>query len=376
MRKAFIACGGTGGHLSPGIALAEELASREWACTLLISKKQVDSRLVEKYSQFEYEALSGSPFALRPLRFVRFLGNLARGTLKCYLRIRKEKPDVVIGFGGFLSMPAMLAGRLHGLPTVIHEANRIAGRVTRMVGPFARRIYLPEGVSIRTARSSRIRHLGMPVRREIQPISKPSARSKLGLHPNTKTLLIMGGSQGAESLNRWAEESLPSLAQEEIQVICLTGGGGEDASFSFCSPKGQEVRSVFRRFSDDMATILSAADLAVTRSGAGSLAEMTRCRLPGILIPYPHSADDHQIANARNFESLGCGVQISQKGLENLLEEVKAIISDEGLLGTFQANLERADRTDVPGNMAQDIEEIVSGRRANLPEQLERGAHT
>ncbi|MDQ8180579.1 UDP-N-acetylglucosamine--N-acetylmuramyl-(pentapeptide) pyrophosphoryl-undecaprenol N-acetylglucosamine transferase [Pelagicoccus sp. SDUM812005] len=376
MKRAIIACGGTGGHMSPGIALAEELTSRNWKCTLLISNKQVDSRLVKKYRQFEYETVDGRPFSIRPLRLLLFLVSLVRGTLKCSRMIHRKHPDVVIGFGGFLSMPAMLAGFFAGLPTVIHEANRVAGRVTRIVSWFARRIYLPKGVTVRTKRSSRIRFVGMPVRDEIVSKSKSEAKSALGLDPQLKLLVIMGGSQGAESLNKWVKASLPTLAQKEVQVFCLTGGSEADSSMTFKSPKGTEVRSLFRRFSDDMATVLSAADLVVSRSGAGSIAEMMRCRAPGILIPYPFSADDHQVANAQNFEMLGCGIHMSQDYLGDLLKEVQDVLFNEWLMQKFRHNLELADRRDVRAFMANDLERIVAGNGLNMAARTEQGLRT
>lgn len=361
MKRTLIACGGTGGHMSPGIALAEELCSRGWKVTLLISNKQVDSRLVKKYDQFEYETVDGRPFSIRPDRLALFLVSLTRGFLKCRRLIRSTKPVVVVGFGGFLSMPAMLAGFASGLPTVIHEANRVAGRVTRIVSLFARRIYLPKGVSVKTKRSSRIRHIGMPVRDEIVSFSKSAAKQQLGFDPGQKLLAVMGGSQGAESLNKWVKASLPALAKRGIQVFCLTGGSGEDQSETLKSSNGKDVTSIFRSFSDDMATVLSAADLVVSRSGAGSIAEMMRCRTPGILIPYPFSADDHQVANAENFEMLGCGLQMSQDYIGNLLDEVMEVLFNEWLLQKFRGNLELADRLDVRSFMVNDLENIVSG---------------
>ncbi|MDQ8185456.1 UDP-N-acetylglucosamine--N-acetylmuramyl-(pentapeptide) pyrophosphoryl-undecaprenol N-acetylglucosamine transferase [Pelagicoccus sp. SDUM812002] len=377
MKRAIIACGGTGGHMSPGIALAEELTSRNWNCTLLISNKQVDSRLVKKYRDFDYETVDGRPFSIRPNRLVLFLISLVRGTIKCTRMIHAKKPDVVIGFGGFLSMPAMLAGFLAGLPTVIHEANRVAGRVTRIVSWFARRIYLPKGVSVRTKRSSRIRYVGMPVRNEIVSQSKSAAKRKLGLDPRLNLLVIMGGSQGAESLNKWVKASLPILAQKEVQVFCLTGGGTEaDSSMTFKSPKGTVVRSLFRRFSDDMATVLSAADLVVSRSGAGSIAEMMRCRAPGILIPFPFSADDHQVENAKNFESLGCGIHMSQDYIGDLLKEVQDVLFNEWLMQKFRHNLELADRADVRSFMANDLERIVSGNGLSMAARTEQRLRT
>lgn len=373
MRKAFIACGGTGGHLSPGIALAEELTARDWSCLLLVSKKEVDSRLLQKYPQFAYEALAGSAFALSPIRFARSAVNLIRGTAACVRRIKEHQPDVIVGFGGFLSMPALLAGYLCGVPVAIHEANRVAGRVTRIVSFFADRIYLPKGVALRGARASRIRFLGMPVRREIRSLPKAKAKSQLGLNPDQKTLFVMGGSQGAEALNRWVDDNLESLAQREIQVYCLTGAGKAESSVTHRSPKGVEVKSIFKRFSDDMAVALSAADLIVSRAGAGSIAEIVRCRAPAILVPYPLAADDHQRSNARNFEMLGCGMAVEQAYLPKLVEEVKDLMYNEWMLQRFRSNLEGADRVDAQSQMARDLEDLAS-RRAPEPQTHEEGA--
>lgn len=371
--RAIIACGGTGGHMAPGIALAEELVSRGWECTLLISNKQVDSRLVKKYGQFKYECIDGLPFSGRPDRMLRFLLSLTRGTMKCRRLIRQLKPDVVVGFGGFLSMPAMLAGFLSGLPTIIHEANRVAGRVTRIVSRFASRIYLPDGVSIGSDRKGRIRYLGMPVRDEITKLDKVSAKESLGFDPQQKLLAVMGGSQGAQSLNTWANDSLPALAEKQIQVFCLTGGSESDRASTLPSLTGNEVRSIFRSFSDEMALVLSAADFVVSRSGAGSIAEMIRCRVPGVLVPYPYSADDHQIANAEKFESLGCGILLPQGGLSEMLDHVIKAISDESILQTYQEKLEWADQHNVRSIMAEDIKRIVSGEDLDPFASLKEG---
>lgn len=142
---------------------------------------------------------------------------------------------------------------------------------------------------------------------------------------------------------------------------------------TFKSPKGTEVRSLFRRFSDDMATVLSAADLVVSRSGAGSIAEMMRCRAPGILIPYPYSADDHQVENARHFEMLGCGLRMSQDYLGDLLKEVQDVLFNEWLMQEFRRNLELADRQDVREFMANDLERIVAGNGLNMAARTEQG---
>ncbi len=360
MRKALIACGGTGGHLSPGIALAEEMISRGWQCELLISTKQVDSRLARKYSSLDYTAIPGSAPSLNPARFARFCYDLIQGFARCIMIIRQTKPNVVIGFGGFLSMSALFAGRVSGLPVAIHDSNRIAGRVTRTVSLFAHRLYLPEGVSIKTAHSSRIRSIGVPIRREIHPISRNRAKRHLGLDPAMKLLVVFGGSQGASALNEWVKKNIDSLAQEEIQVYCLMGlSGGSNSEFTYRSRKGALVKSIFRQFSDEMGILLSAADLVISRAGTGSLTEIARCRAPAITIPYPFAADNHQYYNARHFEMHGCGILIEQEYLDSLLDEVKDTIYNDWLLQRFRENLSRMDDFEAQTKIAKDLEELV-----------------
>ncbi len=365
MRRALIACGGTGGHLSPGIALAEELLSRGWKCELLISNKQVDSRLVNKYGAFEYASIPGSALSFSPVRFLKFIGNLVSGIRLCARKIRETKPDVVVGFGGFLSAPALLAGKFSKTPVVIHEANRIPGRLTRLASKFVDRLYLPHGVTMKIYRSDRIRSMGMPVRSEIKKILRSQAKQELGFDPDRKLLLVFGGSQGARSLNKWVEDTLDSLAEAEIQVLCLTGLGGEREGETLSpSKKGGSVKSLFLGFSDQMALMLSAADLAVSRSGAGSIAEIERCRTPSILVPYPYAADNHQHFNAQRFESEGGCITVEHYSMSELLDRVMEIINDDSRLRQFEANLEAMDRAVAQVEMAEDLEEIIASRDA------------
>jgi len=367
VRKALIACGGTGGHLSPGIALAEELVSAGWDCRLLVSSKQVDSRLARKYTQFSYESIPGSGLSLRPSRLLRFAYDLAVGTGACLAKVREYRPSVVIGFGGFLSMPALLAGFLRGAPVAIHEANREPGRVTRLAALFANRVYLPEGVPLKTPYASRIRYAGMPTRREIRPLAKSKARRDLGFNPEQRLLFVFGGSQGALALTDWVKRHIETFAREEIQVFCLTGLGAEGRSeLRFPSREGKPVRSIFSPFCDSMAGPLSAADLAVSRAGAGSIAEFIRCRLPSILVPYPTAADDHQLSNARRLERMGGGIVVEQTAIDRLFEETRETILNDWLLERFRANLQKVDRRDTLARMRRDLEGLVDAHELSL----------
>ncbi len=360
MSRFVISCGGTGGHLSPGISLAEGLQERGHEAVLLVSQKKVDARLLEKYPHLRFLRMPGTGFAWQPVQLARCLVSQARAVFFCWRLLRETKPDGVVGFGGFTSAPAVLAGWLAGVPVALHESNRVPGLAIRTLGRFAQRVYLPPGIRLASVRPVATRHVGLPVRREIVRQPQAAARRALGLDPNLRTLVILGGSQGASSLNDWVRARLELFAREGIQVYCVTGlGKGREGPVDLQTKTGAPVRSIFAAFSDRMADLMSAADLVVTRAGAGTLAELIRCETPAILVPYPQAADDHQRANAAFFERQGGGIVVAQTALEQLHAEVLDTIFNDWLLRKFRANLQRMDRANSLELMLQDLVDLA-----------------
>ena len=368
MSRFLLSCGGTGGHLSPGIALAEGLRARGHTVTLLISEKKVDARLIEKYQELKFRRIAGSAFGYAPATLLRCLFSQTRGFLQCLRLVRQERPDCILGFGGFSSAPLVVAGAVNFVPVALHEANRVPGRAVRVLARMARRVYLPPGVNLRQARPASIRPMGLPVRREIMRIPTETARQQLGLLPGARTLVVLGGSQGAAALNDWVRRELDALVGEGIQVYCVTGLGKDHAETrEFRSRKGAVVRVVFAPFCDCMAELLSAADLVVSRAGAGTIAELMRCVTPAILVPFPQSADDHQRANAAFFERQGGGIVLEQAFLATLRAEVTDTIFNDWLLSKFRENLHRMDRAHSLEQMLTDLEVLALPASANPP---------
>ncbi|MBS0664761.1 MAG: UDP-N-acetylglucosamine--N-acetylmuramyl-(pentapeptide) pyrophosphoryl-undecaprenol N-acetylglucosamine transferase [Verrucomicrobia bacterium] len=360
MSTFLISCGGTGGHLAPGIALAEGLVDRGHTVTLLISQKKVDARLIEKYAQFKFLRVPGTGFSWSPVRLVRFGFTQLQGFLFCLRLVRRARPDGVVAFGGFTSAGVVLAGWFCRVPVALHESNRVPGLAIRVLGRLARRVYLPTGIRLPSVRAAATRYAGMPVRREIRRRPQAAARAALGLDANQKVLVVFGGSQGAGPLNDWARAKLALLAAEGIQVYCVTGlGKGGEERQELRTKTGAPILARFTPFCDQVAELLSAADLVVARAGAGTMAELIRCATPAILVPYPHAADDHQRANAAFFERQGGGVVVDQAFLAALHAEVLDTIFNDWLLRQFRANLERMDRESSLGVMLADLEEIV-----------------
>ncbi|MBI5688498.1 MAG: UDP-N-acetylglucosamine--N-acetylmuramyl-(pentapeptide) pyrophosphoryl-undecaprenol N-acetylglucosamine transferase [Verrucomicrobia bacterium] len=364
MSRYLISCGGTGGHLSPGISLAEGLEDRGHEPVLLISQKKVDARLISKYPRLRFERMPGTGFSWRPWQLLRCVVTQAQAFWFCLRLVRRLRPAAVVGFGGFTSAPLVLAARVQGVPTALHESNRVPGLAVRTVGRLARRVYLPPGIRLPGIRAVATRHVGLPVRREISRLASPAARAALGIDPGQRLLVVLGGSQGAASLNDWARRHVEMLAAEGIQLCVVTGlGKGREETLVLTTRAGAPVRAKFLPFCDRMAELLSAADLVVSRAGAGTLAELIRCETPAILVPYPFAADNHQQANAAFFERQGGGIVVAQTQLGQLHAEVLDVIFNDWLLRKLRANLQRMDRANALDLMLADLEQLAEDDR-------------
>lgn len=365
MSNYIISCGGTGGHLSPGIALAEGLAERGNSATLLISQKRVDARLIEKYPHLRFVPIPGTPFTCSPLGLVRFLVSQTKGFFVSMRLVQSLRPACIFGFGGFTTAAIILAGKLRGVPVALHEANRVPGRAIRTLSRFANRVYLPPGIDLPGMAKGVIRHAGLPVRREIARMPRDEACRKLRLDPARKVLVIFGGSQGATVLNDWARRELPQLANAGIQLYCVTGlGKGVAEVMNLTAADRSPVAAVFIPFCDQVAVLLSAADLVIGRAGAGSIAELIRCETAAILLPYPHAADDHQRANAAWFEQQGAGLVIDQNKTVELSHEVFELLRNDARRESIRAHLHRLDHSATLKYILDDLESLTSPRSA------------
>ena len=375
MIKCLICCGGTGGHLSPGIALAEALHERHHECILVVSNKEVDSRLLRKYPDLNYVRTPGRPFSLNPLKFVAFLFTVVAAFGFAVRLIRKERPNVLVGFGGFSTVGMALAAFLFKIPVVLHEANRVPGKAVRFLSAIASRLYLPQGVKLHSFIPKAVRHYGFPLRKDIMHISPRSARKALDLKVQGRLLLVFGGSQGATALNQWVQNNFGKLAMRGINIYCVTGLNKEKEDvWERKLPDGRVIRCWFKPFCDDMANLLSAADLTVARAGAGSIAEFMRCRLPSILVPYPHAADNHQQENAIFHEKQGGAIVLPQDNLDSLYNEIADLIHNDPLLLKMRKNLELLDRSNSIDHMMNDLEDIINWRASFAETRKEKAA--
>jgi len=357
-RPVYIVCGGTGGHLAPGIATAQRLREEGIEVKLVVSEKDIDGRLLRAYPEIPYIRASGAPFSLRPGPLLKFIRLNLRGLFQAYRILRREEPPVLIAFGGFLTAGyAAVAWFLH-IPVVLHEANRIPGRSIRLLSGLADRVLLPEGVTIPGLDRRRVQHAGMPLRREVKHIRKETIRKKLGIPLSEKVLVVSGGSQGAEVLNKWVERHHKVLAADGIWVL-LVAGPGKAGLPDVCrlkSDKGEPVETRTWNFHPAMHELFSCADVVISRAGAGSIAELSACLAPSLLVPYPYAADGHQLANARYLERRGGGILIEEEKLSTLYREVLDLIYNDWLQGIMRSNLRRLNDAQAAATIARLIQ--------------------
>lgn len=362
MSTILIACGGTGGHLAPGIAIAEVLMERGHRCLLLVSRKTVDAALTKKYEHIQFVPISGQGIAGGILSRLKALYSLVMGFFECSKWIRREGPEVVLLFGGFLSAAAGMAARARGIPFALHEANRVPGKTTRWLAPKADRVYLPADLSLKGVDAAKVRYPGYPVRREIEPRSQSEARRALGLRLEGKLLVVIGGSQGARALNQWAEENFESLAETGLSIYCVSGlKQAETVERVHTNQEGMTCQFTRVQFSEQMGEVLSAADLVLSRAGAGSIAELTVCRRPSILIPYPHAADDHQAANATAHARAGAARVLAQDELTELHHWVCELMGNGAKLAAMQSALDALNPMHAAEDIARDLLSLTDG---------------
>ncbi|MGC4016849.1 MAG: undecaprenyldiphospho-muramoylpentapeptide beta-N-acetylglucosaminyltransferase [Luteolibacter sp.] len=353
--KVVIACGGTGGHLFPGIAVAETLKARGHDVMLLISKKSVDREASAKYGDLRFETVEAvaKPKTLSP-KMIPFLWRLWKTAGTCKRLLKQHRADVVLGMGGFTSLPPVYAGHRLGLKTFVHDSNARPGRANILTSRFCTRVFLgvKEGKPFFANRDTVV--TGTPVRAEMVNLpSRAEGAAAFGLDPSRPVLLVMGGSQGAKRLNDLAAESSSKLPAG-IQVLHIAGTLDFDRVKATVA--GREGYVVVG-FCDKMALAYAASDLILARSGASSLTEVAHAGLPSILVPFPYSADDHQIRNAEVFSNAGAAELVHERDLnaEKLANLASGILND---LQTRERMAQAARALDTPDASARICDAI------------------
>lgn len=360
----LIACGGTGGHLFPGIAVGEVLQSRGHSPTLLISEKKIDSLAASGHQTLRFEKM---PFLAMPKpwspKMFSFLMGVWRGLNCCKAMIKRDNTRVVLGMGGFTSFAPVLAGRRSKLRTLIHESNAIPGKANRLTSKFCDVVLLGfEDCASFFPKETVTRVVGTPVRSTLIKSAKESTDDPyafFGLDRSRKTLLVVGGSQGAKGINNAVAHTLSELDALGLQILHITGPGDYQEVRDSYQNKPIALRSHVAAFCHRMDLAYRVADVALARSGASTLAELAYFGVSSLLVPYPFAADDHQTKNAAIFDRAGAGLLVTETALspEKLADTVGELLNNDAKRQAMKNCAKAIAHADAAERIADIVEE-------------------
>ncbi len=361
--KIIIGGGGTGGHIYPALALARYAVAKDSGNEVLFvgSEKGLESRIVPS-AGFALATIPARGFQRSFKNIGAIIKDLLGGLRGSFKLIKDFRPDVVLGTGGYVAAPLVLSAVLKRLPVVIHEQNALPGLANRMLAPFVKRVCLSfAGTEKRMPPFSKTVFTGNPRASEVSVLSREEGCRHFNFNPEDKNILIYGGSRGALKINQVAasylkEKSLPP----ETNLIYITG----EIYYREVTEKLEILPERARLYSylQEMPEALASADLAITRSGATTLAEITALGVPAILIPSPNVVDNHQYYNARLLADAGAAILIEESEFDHhrLQKEIDRLFDDPDLLNEMSRCSRRMGVADAAERLYRNLQEVAS----------------
>ena len=366
-KRVLITVGGTGGHVYPAMALAKQLQNSD-IDVLFVGGGLATNRYFESAS-FQYRQVDCGNLRRNPIACLKGMQKIVQGLRQSSTIIKDYRPDVVVGFGSYYTLPTLLAAKLHKISIVLHEANRIPGKVNRLLSKYVAvtGVHFPDTRSLLKGKTVEAK---IPLREgyQLDHVSTQEARQHYHLDSNLLTLLVFGGSQGAHAINHLVVESLlalPASLTSKLQVLHITG----DAAMTLqLRTKYAEhgIKAHVKDFENQMNLAWQAADLMVSRAGAGTVAEQLEYEVPGILIPYPHATDNHQEKNADFMvDDVGGAIKCLERTLLNnqLAQKLTALLSNEQQqLNVMRLAMQTYKRTTPPCDFYSVILKVMHKR--------------
>jgi UDP-N-acetylglucosamine--N-acetylmuramyl-(pentapeptide) pyrophosphoryl-undecaprenol N-acetylglucosamine transferase len=357
--KILIAAGGTGGHVFPAIAIADEIKKLrpDAEFKFIGTKGKIESRVVpQRGYSLSFIWISGFHRRMRmdnllfPLKVIVSLA-------QSFFLIKKFQPDIVIGTGGYVCGPVLYVASLFGIPMVVHESNSFPGLTTRMLSSRATRIFTAFNATARwLKRKDNIELAGTPTRDMLGTVSREDGIKFFHLDPSKKTVFVFGGSLGAASINEAVRILVNDCSDSSIQWIWQTGQNDQMQS-NVEARKNCQVNT----FIDKIEYAYSAADVVVCRAGATTLAELTRLGKAAVLIPYPHAAADHQTFNAQTLVDAGAAVMVADRDVKRKLKDViHSILNDDKKRNQMNEASRAIGKADAGREIARRILELAA----------------
>ena len=357
----FFAGGGTGGHIYPGIAVAEQIKRLEPEARIhfFCSYRPADSEILSQ-SGAEFTALPAKAFAARLDKLIGFVGSMCKSYRMARKIIAGKSPAVLLGIGGFASAPAVYAAQRLAVPVALLNTDAVPGRANKILARFATQVFVQFEDTRKYFAKAKVDVTGCPLRSRFANPDRLAAFQLLGLDENKKILLITGGSSGAQSINDAVCSLLERLARfcDDWQVVHLAGRANLE------SVRGKYENAAIAHkvldYYDNMPDLLAAADLVIGRSGAVSVAEYAAARVPSICLPYPYHKDKQQQLNANQLVQAGCAVIVNDTGesgttTEELAKGLEELMSDYEKRAAMAQACERITRFDAAAKIAEEL---------------------
>ena len=364
----FITGGGTGGHIYPAIAVAEALRKDE-------TTKEI--YYIGNPDNMEYQIVKKARFKFLPIKvtgmprkigfsFIKWGIQLELANWKALYYLWRYKPDAILGTGGYVSAPALFASNIKKTPYMIHDCDAQPGIVSRFVAPMAKTVSVAFEDSVKNIKNDNINVNGNPIREEFATLTKESARVSLNLE-NKTTICIMGGSQGAKSIDEATVGCLKKIFEKyNVQIIFQTGAKHYEYTVSMLKehyPEYEQNKNlIVKPYFDNMTEVLKASDIAVSRAGSLSLSEICACGIAPILIPYPYAAADHQRKNAKSLLNKNACLYLEDEetNAKNLFNKIEELLANPEKLAEIQKNTNSLAKLDATEKIVEQLKKVAS----------------
>lgn len=359
--RVLIAGGGTGGHLFPGIALAEEVVTRHHHNEVVFvgTDRGLEARVVPA-AGFKLETIKARGLkGMGPVRMAKALWALPLAFIQSWRLLRRHRPDVVVGVGGYSSGPVVLAAWLQGIPTALQEQNALPGMTNKILGHFVRVAFISFEEARRFFPRGRTQLIGNPIRKALMDnyLRSTVAHERF-------TLLVFGGSLGARAINQRMLEALDHLGdlKDQIHIVHQTGKNDPEAIRRAYQQKGFDAEVV--EFIEDMSRAYAMAELVICRAGATTLSELAVCKKASILIPFPFAADDHQTKNAQALVDAGAALMFRESELtgEKLAQAIRALEEEPSRLKKMEKRAALLGRPEAAKELADVCVQLMVDR--------------
>ncbi len=370
--KVIIAGGGTGGHLFPGLAVAEALKERGVTDILFVgTEKGIEARVIPREGYRVQFIRSRGIVGKSLLRSIEGFYTLFFSIIDSLRILRSFRPDIVIGVGGYASFGPIFVSRLMGIPSVILEQNSIPGLANRILGRFSSAVCITYHESFHFFPPSKTILTGNPIRRRIADGSREGGYRLFGLSPQKDTVFIFGGSSGATSINRAMLSALKELLDLKDSVQFLHQTGDRDYELVKDAYRSYGMSGTVAPFIYQMPEAYAVADIIISRAGATTLAEITALGKAAILIPYPYAAGRHQEYNAKKLHEMGAAIMIPDNEItgERLAAEIKRLLKDKTLRRELEKNSRAFGRPEAADSVVNIIESVLSKRNFKFNER-------